>query len=109
MARSLCCFLLTRLKRSHDNLKHLQCSNQIRENRIMKTKREREELIQNINLLLHQAYDNTLDEIYAELKRMDDMEDEEDLIAVKEAREDIRLNGTVTWEEVQNEIKKDVA
>jgi hypothetical protein len=30
-------------------------------------------------------------------------------MAVKEAREDIRLNGTVTWEEVQNEIKKDVA
>ncbi len=75
----------------------------------MKTEREREELIQNINFLLHQAYDSTLDEIYAELKRIDDLEDEEDLIAVEEAREDIRLNGTVTWEEVQNEIKKDVA
>ena len=75
----------------------------------MKTEREREELIHNINLLLHQAYDSTLDEIYAELKRIDDMEDEEDLIAVKEAREDIGLDGTVTWEEVKNEIKTDVA
>ena len=75
----------------------------------MKTEREREELIQNINLLLHQAYDSTLDEIYAELKRIDDIEDEEDLIAVKEAREDIGLDGTVTWEEVKNEIKTDVA
>ena len=75
----------------------------------MKTEREREELIQNINLLLHQAYDSTLDEIYAELKRIDDLEDEEDLIAVKEAREDIGLDGTVTWEEVKNEIKTDVA
>ena len=75
----------------------------------MKTEREREELIQNINLLLHQAYDSTLDEIYAQLKRIDDLEDEEDLIAVKEAREDIGLDGTVTWEEVKNEIKTDVA
>ena len=75
----------------------------------MKTEREREELIHDINLLLHQAYDSTLDEIYAELKRIDDIEDEEDLIAVKEAREDIGLDGTVTWEEVKNEIKTDVA
>ena len=75
----------------------------------MKTEREREQLIQNINLLLHQAYDSTLDEIYAELKRIDDLEDEEDLIAVKQAREDIGLDGTVTWEEVKNEIKTDVA
>ena len=75
----------------------------------MKTEREREELIHDINLLLHQAYDSTLDEIYAELKRIDDMEDEEDLVAVKEAREDIGLDGTVTWEEVKNEIKTDVA
>lgn len=75
----------------------------------MKTEREREELIQNINLLLHQAYDSTLDEIYAKLKHIDDLEDEEDIIAVREAKEDIRLNGTITWEEVQSEIKKDVA
>ena len=75
----------------------------------MKTEREREELIHDINLLLHQAYDSTLDEIYAQLKQIDDMEDEEDLIAVKEAREDIGLDGTVTWEEVKNEIKTDVA
>ena len=75
----------------------------------MKTECEREQLIQDINLLLHQAYDSTLDEIYAKLKQIDEVEDEEDLIAVKEAREDIRINGTVTWEEVQNEIKQDVA
>ena len=75
----------------------------------MKTEREREELIQNINLLLHQTYDSTLDEIYAKLKSIDDIEDEEDRIAVKEAREDIGLNGTVTWEEVQNKIKTDVS
>ena len=41
------------------------------------------------------------------LKQIDDVEDEEDLIAAK-AREDICLDGTVTWKEVQNEISEDV-
>ncbi|MEA5505802.1 hypothetical protein VB735_22350 [Halotia wernerae UHCC 0503] len=75
----------------------------------MKTDSEREKLIQDIIVLLYQAYDSTLDEIYGLLKKIDDVEDEEDLKAMKEAREDIRINGTVPWEEIQNEIKKDVA
>jgi hypothetical protein len=70
---------------------------------------EREQLITDINLLLHQAYDSTLDEIHALLKRIDDIEDEEDSKAIKDAREDIRINGTVSWDEIQNEINKDVA
>ncbi len=79
----------------------------------MKTAREREQLIKDIITLLNQAYDSTLDEIHALLKRIDELEDEEDLKAIKEAREDIRINGTVSWDEIQNEIrneiKKDVA
>jgi nucleotide-binding universal stress UspA family protein len=75
----------------------------------MKTEHEREEIIKAINVLLNQAYDSTLDEIYALLKKIDEEEDEEDLKAIKEAREDIRINGTVPWEEIQNEMKKDVA
>ncbi|BAY27420.1 MULTISPECIES: hypothetical protein [Nostocales] len=79
----------------------------------MKTDQEREELIQSINVLLHQAYDSTLDEIYALLQRIEDEEDEEDLKAVKESREEIRLNGTISWEEIKKEIaeerKQDVA
>ena len=79
----------------------------------MKTAHEREQLIKDIIILLNQAYDSTLDEIHALLKRIDDQEDEEDLKAIKEAREDIRINGTVSWDEIQNEIrneiKKDVA
>jgi hypothetical protein len=71
----------------------------------MKTDREREKLIQDITVMLYQAYDSTLDEIYTLLKTIDDQEDEEDLKAIQEAREDIRINGTVSWEE----IKKDVA
>lgn len=75
----------------------------------MKTEHEREEIIKAINVLLNQAYDSTLDEIYALLKKIDDEEDEEDLKDIKEAREDIRINGTVPWAQIQNEMKKDVA
>ncbi|MEH2317381.1 hypothetical protein [Nostoc sp.] len=77
------------------------------------TAQEREQLIKDINVLLHQAYDSTLDEIHTYLKRIDDLDDEEDLKAIQEARIDIRINGTVSWAEIQNEIrneiKKDVA
>jgi hypothetical protein len=73
----------------------------------MKTEHDRQQLIKDINVLLHQAYDSTLDEIYALLKRIDDIEDEEDLLAIKEAREDIRINGTVSWEEIEEEIRND--
>ncbi|MEH2283002.1 MAG: hypothetical protein V7K90_17005 [Nostoc sp.] len=72
------------------------------------TAHEREQLIKDINVLLHQAYDSTLDEIYALLKRIDDVDDEEDLKDIKEAREDIRINGTVSWDEIQNEIRNEI-
>lgn len=79
----------------------------------MKTEHEREQLIKDINILLNQAYDSTLDDIYAMLKRIDDEEDEEDIKAIREAREDARINGTVSWEDIKNEIanerKKNVA
>ncbi|MEH2116526.1 hypothetical protein [Nostoc sp.] len=74
----------------------------------MKSAHEREQLIKDINVLLTQAYDSTLDEIHALLKRIDDVDDEEDLKAIKEAREDIRINGTVSWDEIQNEIRNDI-
>lgn len=68
----------------------------------MKTERERKEIILSINELLEQAYDSTLDEILGYLQKIDEIEDAEDLIAVKEAREDMRINGTVTWDEYKN-------
>ena len=46
------------------------------------------------------SYD--VDEILGYLQKIDDIEDAEDLIAVKEAKEDIRINGTITWEEYKN-------
>lgn len=65
----------------------------------MKTERQRKEIINTINELLEQAYDSTLDEILNYLQKIDEIEDAEDLIAVKEAKEDMRINGTVTWDE----------
>lgn len=79
----------------------------------MKTDHERKQLIKDIHILLDQAYDSTLDEIFTLLKKIDDEEDEEDLKDIEAAEEDIRINGTVPWNEIQNEIKnklnKDVA
>ncbi|KOP23404.1 hypothetical protein AMR41_26280 [Hapalosiphon sp. MRB220] len=79
----------------------------------MKTEREREELIKAINVLLNQAYDSVLDDVYAFLQKIEDEEDEEDLKTIREAKEDIRINGSVSWEEIKKEIaderKKDVA
>lgn len=72
----------------------------------MKTEHEREEIIKAIHVLLNQAYDSTLDEILTLLKRI---EEEEDLKAYDEGKEDIQINGTVRWEEVKKEIKKEVA
>ncbi|QLE57293.1 hypothetical protein [Nostoc sp. TCL26-01] len=79
----------------------------------MKTEHEREQLINAINVLLHQSYDSTLDEIYALLKKIEDEEDENDLIAYHAAKSDIENNSLIAWEdmkkEITNERKKDVA
>ncbi|MEO1374916.1 MAG: hypothetical protein AAFW70_11450 [Cyanobacteria bacterium J06635_10] len=78
----------------------------------MKTERERKEIIDSINVMLNQAYDSTLDEVFELLKKIEDAEDENDLKAYDEGKKDIQKNGTVSWEEVKQEIqeiKKDVA
>ena len=62
--------------------------------------------------MLNQAYDSTLDEVFDLLNKIETEEDENDLKAYDEGKEDIRKNGTVSWEEVKQEmqeIKKDVA
>ncbi len=75
----------------------------------MKTEREREEIIKAINVLLSQAYDSTLDEMLALLQRIEEEEEEEDLKAYDEGKKDIQINGTLPWEEVKKEIRKEVA
>ncbi|MHC5747466.1 MAG: hypothetical protein ACYTXT_37435 [Nostoc sp.] len=79
----------------------------------MKTEHEREQLINAINVLLHQSYDSTLDEIYALLKKIEEEEDENDLIAYHAAKSDVENNSLIAWEdmkkEIANERQKDVA
>ena len=78
----------------------------------MKSECERKEIIDAINVMLNQAYDSTLDEIFELLQKIEDEEDEHDLKAYDEAKKNIHKNGTVSWEAVKQEIqemKKDVA
>ncbi|NJM72581.1 MAG: hypothetical protein HC862_21870 [Scytonema sp. RU_4_4] len=79
----------------------------------MKTEREREEIIKAINELLNQAYDSTLDEILALLKRIEAEEDENDLKAYHTAKNDPESQITIPWEDIKKEIanerKRDVA
>lgn len=72
----------------------------------MKTEHEREEIIKAINELLHSAYDSTLDEIHALLKRIEAEEDENDLKAYRTAKSDIENNITIAWEDIKKEIIK---
>ncbi|BAZ09216.1 hypothetical protein NIES4071_10230 [Calothrix sp. NIES-4071] len=78
---------------------------------VMKTDQERKEIIDAINVLLNQAYDSTLDEIHALLKRIE--EDDNDLRAYHAAKSNIENNITIAWEDIKQEIanerKKNVA
>ncbi|MEH2349866.1 MAG: hypothetical protein V7K55_18090 [Nostoc sp.] len=79
----------------------------------MKTEHEREQLIKAINVLLNQAYDSTLDEIYALLQKIEDEEDENDLKAYHAAKSDVENNSLIAWDDIKKEIanerKKGVA
>jgi len=79
----------------------------------MKTEQEREQLITAINVLLYQAYDHTLDEIYALLQKIEDEEEENDLKAYHAAKSDAENDSLIAWEEIKQEIanerNKDVA
>ena len=69
----------------------------------METTIERQELIQLIQAHLEIASKSTLEEV------LELLEDEKDLIDYDLAIKDIKINGTVPWEEIKKEIKKDVA
>ncbi|MBD2498851.1 hypothetical protein [Nostoc sp. FACHB-280] len=70
----------------------------------MKTEQEREQLIKAINVLLHQAYDSTLDEIYALLQKIEDEAEENDLQAYYAAKSNVENNTLIAWEEIKQEI-----
>jgi hypothetical protein len=73
----------------------------------MKSAHEREQLIKDINGLLNQAYDSTLDEIYTLLKKIEDEEEEEDLKAYELAKKSAEIDGSVSWEEAKKELKRE--
>lgn len=56
----------------------------------MKTDSERKEIIDAINVMLNQAYDSTLDEVFTLLKKIEDEEDESDIKAYDEGQKDIK-------------------
>ena len=74
----------------------------------MKTEQERQEIIKAINLLLNQAYDTTLDEIYTLLQKIEEDEEEEDLKAYDKAKKDAEIDGTMSWEEAKKEHKTEI-
>ncbi len=70
----------------------------------IKTEQEREKLIEAINVLLNQSYDDTLDEIYALLQKIEDHEDEAGLRNHEYSMNNYDLNDTIAWDEIKNEI-----
>lgn len=79
----------------------------------MKTEHEREQLIKDINVLLNQSYDSTLDEIFTTLKQIENDENEADIKAYDNAIKDNENNASIPWDEakkeLQREMKKEVA
>ena len=79
----------------------------------MKSEQEREQLIKEISILLNQAYDSTLDEIYALLQTIEAEKEEEDLKAYDKAKQEANIDNSLSWEEAKKElktgIKKEVA
>ncbi|MEH2372088.1 hypothetical protein [Nostoc sp.] len=74
----------------------------------MKSAYERKQLIKDINVLLNQAYDSTLDEIYALLQKIEEEEEEEDLKAYDLAKKSAEIHGSVSWEEAKKELKLEI-
>ena len=71
----------------------------------MKSEKEREQLINEINVLLNQAYHSTLDEIYTLLQTIEEQEEEEDLKVYDKAKKEANLDNSVLWEEAKKELK----
>ncbi|MDF5714370.1 MAG: hypothetical protein PUP93_10870 [Rhizonema sp. NSF051] len=69
----------------------------------METTIDRQELIKLIYAHLDIAPESTLEEV------LELLEDEKDLRDYDQGTEDIRINGTVSWEEIKKEMKKHVA
>ena len=69
----------------------------------METTTRRRELLRAINERLEDAYEDTLEDVI-ELLDIRKAEDEEDIKAIQESREDIKINGSIPWEQVKREL-----
>ncbi len=69
----------------------------------METTTKRQELLKIVYEKLEQAYEDTLEDVI-ELLDIRKAEDEEDIKALREAREDIKKNGTIPWAQVKREL-----
>jgi hypothetical protein len=69
----------------------------------METTTRKQELLKIVYEKLEHAYEDTLEDVI-ELLDIRKAEDEEDIKALREGREDIKKNGTIPWEQVKREL-----
>ena len=66
----------------------------------MESTTRRQALLKVIHERLEEAYDDTLEDVI-ELLDIRKKEDLEDIKAVQEGREDIKINGSISWQQVK--------
>jgi hypothetical protein len=69
----------------------------------MESTTRRQALLKAIHERLEEAYDDTLEDVI-ELLDIRKKEDLEDIKAVQEGREDIKINGSISWQQVKQEL-----
>jgi hypothetical protein len=69
----------------------------------MEATARRQELLKAIQERLESAYEDTLEDVI-ELLDIRKAEDQEDIKAIQEGREDIKINGSIPWEQVKQEL-----
>ena len=69
----------------------------------MESTTRRQALLKVIHERLEEAYDDTLEDVM-ELLDIRKKEDLEDIKAVQEGREDIKINGSISWQQVKQEL-----
>ena len=66
----------------------------------MEATARRQALLKAIHERLEEAYDDTLEDVI-ELLDIRKKEDLEDIKAVQEGREDIKINGSISWQQIK--------
>jgi len=69
----------------------------------MESTTRRQALLKVIHERLEEAYDDTLEDVI-ELLDIRKKEDLEDIKAVQKGREDIKINGSISWQQIKQEL-----